>query len=92
MRSLSPGREAPLRISKRNVKDSKDSGPAASSLHQWFTAETQKEGRAAYSATLVRLVARLGVSLGLGCSLVTNWTINRASLKSFASSGTQYDF
>ena len=39
IKSLSPGRGMPLRISARNAKHSKGSAPGASSLHQVFTAE-----------------------------------------------------
>ena len=66
MRSLSPGRGIPVRASTRNAKDSNDSTSETSSLYEWFITERQRKGEAAHSATLVRLVARVGVSFGFG--------------------------
>ena len=66
MRSLSPGRGIPLRTSARNAKDTNESAPETSSLYQQFIADTKKRSETAHSATLARLVARSGVSLGVG--------------------------
>ena len=66
IRSLSPGRGIPARASTRNANDPNDSASETSSLYESFIAERQRKGEAAHSATLARLVARVGVSLGFG--------------------------
>lgn len=66
MRSLSPGRGIPMRTSTRNAKDPNDSAPEISSLYECFIAESRRKGEVAHSATLARLVTRVGVSLGFG--------------------------
>ena len=42
MRSLSPGREMPLRTSTKNAKEPRDSGLPASTLHQSISEKTEK--------------------------------------------------
>jgi hypothetical protein len=92
MRSLSPGREIPLRTSTKKAKEPEDSELSASALRYQSAISSRKGGRTTYSATLTRLVARLSTSLGLGCSSITNWMSNGAPLKRFASNETQYGF
>ena len=91
MRSLSPGRETPLRTSARNVKGPKNSESSASAL-RWVSTQSAAKGSAAHSVTLVRLVARLGASIGFGERSVISWMSNGASLRSFPSEARQCGF
>jgi hypothetical protein len=67
MRSLSPGREMPLRTSAKNVNEPKDSELSAPTLHQSINskqAERRENGLLGHFSSLSRAIGRI-VRLGL---------------------------